>query len=301
MRMRHCRMRIAIIGPGAVGGAFAGALHEAGHALEFATRTPFEALQVTTARGEVQAPARCLRDPSQAMPAPIALLATKAHQTAAAAPWLRALCGPATVLAVLQNGIEQRETVAPYVSAGVHVVPAVVDCPADRTAPGRIIARSRVRLLLPPGAASEQLVALFANTFANVSIAPDFAVAAWTKLLLNAAAGGIGVLERRGNEVLRARAHAVHFLALGEEIVAVARAEGVLLDPALPQRLLAVLQKAENARISSIVADRLAGRPTEWRVRNQVIERLAARHGLPVPVNRALTAAIRASERSASA
>jgi 2-dehydropantoate 2-reductase len=294
-------MTIAIIGPGAVGGAFAGALIQAGHALVFATRTPFETLDVTTAHGVVHAPAHCLLDPLQATQTPIVLLATKAHQTAAAAPWLRALCGPATVLAVLQNGIEQRETVAPCLPEGVEVVPAVVDCPADRTAPGRIIARSRVRLLLPAGAASERLVALFANTYADVSIAPDFAVAAWTKLLLNAAAGGIGVIERRGNEVLRESAHAAHFLALGNEIVAVARAEGVLLDPALPQRLLAVLQKAENARLSSIVADRLAGQPTEWRVRNEVIERIAARHSIAVPANRALTAAIRAGEPSESA
>ena len=41
------------------------------------------------------------------------LLAVKAHQTDGAAGWLAALCGGGTTVAVLQNGIDHVERVAP--------------------------------------------------------------------------------------------------------------------------------------------------------------------------------------------
>ena len=36
---------------------------------------------------------------------------------------------------------------------------------------------------------------------------------------------------------------------------------------------------------TSILFDRLAGRPMEWDARNGVVRRLGARHGVPTPVS----------------
>ena len=36
---------------------------------------------------------------------------------------------------------------------------------------------------------------------------------------------------------------------------------------------------------TSMLFDRLAGRPLEWEARNGVISRLGARHGIPTPVS----------------
>lgn len=41
-------------------------------------------------------------------------------------------------LAVLQNGVEQRKNVEPYVPFGTPIVPVVVDVPVSRTAPGKV-------------------------------------------------------------------------------------------------------------------------------------------------------------------
>ena len=96
---------IAVIGPGAIGCAFAAAAAQAGHAVSIAARTPFAMLDVTYPGGRVQNAVRNL-SPGDAKPFPVVMLATKAHQTEEAARWLKALCGPGTVLAVLQNGVE---------------------------------------------------------------------------------------------------------------------------------------------------------------------------------------------------
>ncbi|MGI9596792.1 MAG: ketopantoate reductase C-terminal domain-containing protein, partial [Acidimicrobiales bacterium] len=53
---------------------------------------------------------------------------------------------------------------------------------------------------------------------------------------------------------------------------------------------------AAGGHLSSIAADRLAGRPTEWDARNGVVGRIATRHGIDVPLNEWLTALIRLGE-----
>ena len=288
--------RVAVIGPGAIGGTFAGAAMQAGHEIVVAARTQFTELRVQFVSGVVRGDVHCYLEPAQATPAPIVLLGTKAHQTAAAAPWLRALCASGTVLAVLQNGVEHRERVAPFVADGVHVVPVMVACPAHRVAPGHIHATGPARLDIPVMPGSDALLAVFANSFAQVRAVDDFLTSSWTKLVMNAASGGIGVLTRRDNRVLREDDIGAAFLAIATEVAAVGRAEGAQLGPDLPQRLLANARGALSSHAPSIVVDRLAGAPTEWQARNEVVVRKAALHGIAVPLNQMLTALIRAGE-----
>jgi ketopantoate reductase len=44
------------------------------------------------------------------------------------------------------------------------------------------------------------------------------------------------------------------------------------------------------------VVDRIEGRATEWDARNAVVERIAKRHGIEVPLNRLMTTLIRLGE-----
>lgn len=286
---------IAVIGPGAIGCAFAAAAMQAGHRIAIAARTPFEELDVEYPGGRVRGPVRTLA-PATASPHDVVLLATKAHQTADAAPWLAALCGPGTVLAVLQNGVEHIERVKPHVAPSVQIVPAMVACPSDRHAPGRAHVTGAARLDVPHGAASEMLARAFTNSFADIRLVDDWLTSAWTKLVLNATGGAIGVLARRGNDVLADPGVARIYKALAAEVVAVGRAEGAKLSEDLGERLHAMLAKGPHLHTPSIVVDRLAGRPTEWQARNEVVVRLAAKHGIAVPLNDLVCTLMRAGE-----
>lgn len=286
---------IAVIGPGAIGCAFAGALAGAGHGIAVAGRTRIGRVVVEHPAGTVDAPVRWLDDGATDR-YDIVLLATKAHQTDAAAPWITRLCSPGSRLAVLQNGVEHRERLTPLVTEGIEIVPAIVACPSDRTAPGRVTVRGAARLDLAATAGAEDVVAAFTGSFADVRISDDWVSAAWRKLALNAGGGGIGVLTRRGNEVLRDAEVRDLFVAIVGEVVAVARAEGADLPDDLGNRIVDGLARSVADHLPSIVVDRLAGRPTEWEARNEVVVRVAHRHGIAVPYNEMLTALIRAGE-----
>ena len=286
---------IAVIGPGAIGCAFAAAAMQAGHSIAIAARTPFVELDVSYPGGQVRGPVRVLEHGS-AKTFDIVMLATKAHQTLEAAPWLATLCGPGTVVAVLQNGVEHIERVRPLVGEGVHIVPAMVACPSDRTGAGQALVTGPARLDIPPDGPSERFQRAFANSFAEIRIVDDWLTSAWSKLVLNAVGGGIGVLTRRGNEVLKDEGVARLYRALAREVVAVGRAEGARLEDDLGDRLWAFMTKNSRMHMGSIVVDRLAGRATEWQARNEVVLRMAAKHGIAVPLNDLVCNLIRAGE-----
>ncbi|MFM9863513.1 MAG: 2-dehydropantoate 2-reductase N-terminal domain-containing protein, partial [Micropepsaceae bacterium] len=254
---------IAVIGPGAIGCAFAAAALQAGHAVSIAARTRFAALDVTYPGGRVQGAVRAL-SLGETKPFPVVMLATKAHQTAEAAPWLAALCRQGTMLAVLQNGVEHIARVQPLVPSGVEIVPAMVACPSDRVSPGVAHVTGPARLDVPPGEASVRFQCVFDGSFAEVRIVDDWLTSAWGKLVLNAVGGGIGVLTRRGNEVLQDEGIARLYRALAAEVAAVARAEGAKLPDDIGERLYAMISRGPHLHMGSIVVDRLNGRATEW-------------------------------------
>ena len=281
---------IAVIGPGAVGATFAAAAERKGHAVALYGRRPGPAPVVELPGGERQALAGpILADPSGGAPADWVLLAVKTHQTAGAADWLRALCGPGTVVAVLQNGVEHRALVAPF-AGPAHVLPVIVWCPSEAVSPALVRQRGPARLTVPDEPAGARLAALLD---AQVDRAPDFHTEAWRKLCLNAVAA-VMVLTGRRAEVYRDPEQLALARALADECVAVGRAEGADLAPGTTDEIVAQLAAMPPDLGTSMLFDRLAGRRLEWDARNGVVARLGARHGIPTPVSADVSARLEA-------
>jgi 2-dehydropantoate 2-reductase len=286
--------KIAIVGPGAVGGTVAAWL---AHNLEFAVtvcaRTTFKDLKVETPDGEIAATPTVLTDPAAATPMDWVLVCTKAYDTAGALTWLKGLVGPGTRIAVLQNGVEHVERFAPHLP-GAAIVPAVVDIPAERTAPGRIRQRRMGTILVPAGADGEGFVSLFAHTSISVSTTDDFKTAAWRKLALNCA-GAVNALTLKPSGVAHREPIAEIMKALVAECVAVGRAEGADLPDDLGPSVVEGYRSAPADGVNSLHADRAAGRPMELDARNGVIVRLGAKHGVATPMNAMIVALIEAA------
>ena len=282
------RPSVAVVGPGAIGTSVAAALHEAGVPVLLCGRTPRARLELRTTDGtSIVVPGPVQTDPaSVAGPVDLVLLAVKATQVEAAAPWLRALCHADTVVVVLQNGVEQVEDVAPHVP-GCPVVPAVVWFPAEALPDGSVLLRGAPRLTLPDVPASRVVVEALAGGRCAVELAADFRTAAWRKLVQNAVAGIMAATGRRAG-VFRRDDVADLARAYGRECLEVARAEGAVLDDAVADRIVDDFAAAPADQGTSILADREAGRPLEWRARNGVILHRGRAHGLPMPISAVL-------------
>lgn len=276
-------MRVAVIGPGAVGGTVAAWLAtDPRHQVEVWARTPFDELQVETPVGPLRARLRVVTDPAHAVPPDWALLATKAYDVDAAAGWLTAL-GRGARIGVLQNGVEHVERLAAHVDAA-RVTPVVVDCPADRIAPGRVRQRRHATLVVPASTDGRALADLFAATRIGVTLADDFRTAAWRKLCFNVGGAVCALTDRPAG--VTAREDVGELLrGLVAECVVVGRAEGAALEDGIPERTLEGHRRAAPDGVNSMLADRRAGRRMEIDARNGVVVRRGRAHGIATPLN----------------
>lgn len=279
--------RIAVVGPGAIGATFAAVLQQAGVASELLLcgRTPLDGITVERAGLDPIRLAAPVRTDPAVVPGPAdwVLLAVKAHQTAATRPWLEALCDKRTVVAVLQNGVEHETRVRPLAPAST-VLPAVVWCPAEAVTKQRVRVRDAPSLLVPDGAPGRALAELLRPGGGVVDLVADFTTEMWRKLVVNAIAGLMPLTGRRAGmfrrEDIRALAR-----ALAAECAAVARAEGADLPDSAADEAVDRMAALPTDLGSSILYDRDAGVPLEWEVRNDVVRRIGAAHGIPTPIS----------------
>jgi len=290
------RLSVAVVGLGGVGGGAAGSLAAAGrHDIAACTRQPIARFTLERAEGTVAAPLRMLTDPAQAKPVDWVLVCTKTHQTAAAGPWLARLCTPATYVAVLQNGIDHVARVRPL-AGGASVVPVLIYFNGERLAPDRV----RIRHAGPHDAVvadddpGRAFINLFEGTSLRIIRSGDFATLAWRKLLINAVANPITALTLRRQAVLRRPDIQELCRGILDEAVAAARAEGVKLAEDETARTIATLENFSGELGTSMYFDRLAGRRLEVEALTGAIVAAGDRHGMAMPLNRALLALLRA-------
>jgi len=290
------RQSVAIVGLGSIGGIAAATLADAGrHDVIGCARRPLDGLTLETPERTIKAPLRVLSDPAAAAPVDWVLLATKAQDTEAVAPWLTRLCTPATRVAVLQNGIGHVERVAPL-AAGATIVPAIVYYNGERLAADRVRLRyvSDHELAVPDDDDGRAFAALMAGTALRVRPSADFVTLQWRKLLLNVVANPITALTLQRQAVLRRPDIYALGLDLLAETVQVARADGARFDADEPARAMDVLMTYGPELGTSMYFDRLAGRRFEIDALNGAVVAAGKRHGIPTPLNRMLLARLRA-------
>jgi 2-dehydropantoate 2-reductase len=277
--------QVAVIGPGAIGGTVAAWLSQSPDVhLTVCARTRIDELEVETPSGLIATKLNCVTDVNEGKPVDWILVATKAYDAAAAAAWFPALSTPRTQLAVLQNGVEHVERFAPWWPIE-RIVPVVVECPAERIAPGRILQRREAWIAVPESAAAHEFRGLFPSQFVDVRLTEDFTTTAWRKLCLNAA-GVVSALVMKPAGIVHRDDMAELMRGLIRECIAVGRAEGARLDDSLADEIISRMRAGPRDSVNSLLADRLAGRRMEIDVRNGVIVRRGAAHGIDAPLNR---------------
>jgi 2-dehydropantoate 2-reductase len=188
---------IALIGPGAIGTTIAAVLHDVGRTPLLCGRTAHPELRLRHDEGETVVPGPVLTDPAViTRPVDLVFIAVKTTQNADSAGWLRALCDENTVVCALQNGVEQKAQLEPWVN-GATVLPSVVWFPAQREPDASVWLRAKPRLTLPDVPQAQRVVEALRGTRCEVELSADFATVAWRKLLQNAVAGLMVLANRR--------------------------------------------------------------------------------------------------------
>jgi 2-dehydropantoate 2-reductase len=283
---------ITLLGPGAVGGLLVALLERAGHHTTVLARPRTARLIAdrgltlhSIAVGDVTVhPATVTQLDADS---DVLIVTTKASGLDAALARVRS--SPSLVLPLL-NGIEHMSVLR--ARFGPRVIAGTITVAADQPEPGVIVHSSRllrIHISDPPPhqrAAVRSLAASLEEAGIDTAVAGSEPQILWSKLVrLNAlacttSASGLLLGAIRDDPTWRARLEQAVV-----EAAAVARAEGVLVDPS---RALGDLAGLEPTAGSSMARDIAAGRESELDAIAGAVLRAARRHQIAVPTIEAL-------------
>ena len=286
-----------MVGAGAIGAVVAGSTVDSGHDVTVCVRTPIDSLVLEAEGRSRELPVAIAARTEDVGPeaADVVFLTTKVTDDAGAAPWLASLCGQETILASVQNGLDHESRLAPFVPAGI-VVPALAYVAAERLAPGRIRYLAGDRVVVPTPV-ENRLSDVVSGGRLVVRGVSDMRTAAWRKLLGNLVANPITALTMRRIGVMGDPGIADLARGILLEALQVGRAEGARLADEDVEAVLEGTGQYGPETGSSMLYDRLAGRPMEHRYLTGEIVRRGDARGIPVPLNSAVLALLEAIDR----
>jgi len=293
-------VRILIAGTGAVGGFFGAGLARAGHDVVFLARganlTALRAagLTVESVDGDFHLSRITAVDRvDEHEPFGLVLFTAKSYDTAAVARQIASVVRDDAVVLSLQNGVENESLLASELDLPP-LMGAMTEIGAELVSPGvvRHVAEGTIFFGEINGHESPRgrnLATLLTEAGIRHRLTRDIQVALWGKLMWNAAhnavtaithatAGAAASLPETA-DVLRAAMH---------EVVAVARAQGILLDPARVETTVAFSRDHLHALRTSMLQDLERGRRLEHDAITGAVIRFGEAVGVPTPVNRTL-------------
>ena len=312
-------MRIAVFGAGAIGCWIGGALAAGGADVTLIGRPRVldevaAGLVVSDLDGSERRAAPVLATEAAAAAGAEAVLVTvKSAATEEAGRQLAGVIGAGAVVASLQNGVRNPETLR-IALPGRRVLAGMVPFNVIRRAPGAYHRASSGQTMLEAGDAAAPLAAAFAAAHLPLELRADMPAVQWAKLVMNLN-NAINALSDRPLAAELADRDFRRCLAAAQrealDILDATRVPLARLTP-LPPRWIARLLTAPDvlfrrlahrvvaidpAARSSMWDDLEAGRPTEIDYIQGEIVQLAARAGRAAPVNAALVRLIREAER----
>jgi 2-dehydropantoate 2-reductase len=305
-------MRIAVLGPGALGCLLAVRLHEAGEEVILVDYRPErvallrrQGIRIQTLGGTPRLVTVPIGLPVEAGARELAIIAVKAYQTAAAALDLPLLLAGGGLALTLQNGLGNLEELARQ-AGWARLLAGVALLGVTREGEGRVVLAGAGPIFLGIPAGSQvspaelrQVVELLRRAGLDCQERGDIAAALWEKLLVNVGINPLTALLRVPNGALPELGPAWELaVAAAGEAATVARAAGLNLTAEPEKRLLQVC-RATAANRSSMLQDVLAGRPTEIEALNGQVCARGRSLGVATPVNEVLTRLVRALEQAA--
>lgn len=252
-------------------------------------------------------------DAAAAADADVVLVTVKSGGTAQAARELAPHLRPDQVVVSFQNGLRNRDLLAEHLPPGTPVLAGMVPYNVLRTGPNTVHQGTAGTLMLADDPAGAPLVAALRAAGVSVHTRPDMPGVQAAKLLLNLnnavnALSGLPLQRQLG-----LRGYRLVLAACQREALRAFRAEGLRpsrlgpVPPALAARLLRLPDRAfrplaartvapDATARSSMWEDLRVGRRTEVDVLQGEVTAMAARHGLPAPVNAALAALVHTAE-----
>lgn len=305
-------MRILVVGAGAMGSLFGGALWAMGHDVTLVTTNPGHVDAVRKDGLVVDGPGgRRTFHPGifaavpPGEPMDLAVIFVKAYKTSEAALAAKTRVGDGTVVLTLQNGLGNAEALTAVLGGATRLVAGATYEGAILVQPGLVRHSGGGPTFLAPwpgtrAATADAAAVAGALTAAGIpaSLTDEPREMIWRKVAVNAAINPTTALVGCENGALLRLGGLTRVMAdVLAEARAVAAAEGVALGADLLDEVLRVAE-ATSANRSSMLRDFDLRRRTEIAALNGAIAVRGVAHGIATPMNSALAELVEAHTRT---
>jgi 2-dehydropantoate 2-reductase len=298
-------LKVLVLGAGAVGAYYGGALARAGHDVTCLARGANLAalrdrgLEIRTPEGSHTVRLHATDQVDQLPPADFALLAVKSYSLEAIAPAVRHCARAGAVIVPLLNGVETADRLVALGVPGASLIGGLTRISVVRVAPGVVERSSSFQSIVVgefDGMLSPRvngIAAAFREAGVDARVSQQIQLELWRKFVfITALAAGCGL----------ARAPVGHLLAqlLGRrllerairEVVAVGRAKGIPFPDDEESRHIGLIDGLPPGLKPSFLVDLESGGPTELEVLSGAVSRFAKELGIDTPIHDTATAAL---------
>ncbi len=311
-------IRIAIIGPGALGCLFASllapkkqcendSLRLLDYIKERATLLNSQGIIYQTEKSRERRMIPVFSDPLALKPVDVVLFCVKSHDLQSCLQSSHPLFSPQTLLVFLQNGVGHLDI---QERMNLPSVPAFASTTEGATlqGPGLVLhagrGQTQMGFLQRPAELQEhqlaELVLMLQEAGLEASLSEDIRTHLWAKLFINAGINPLTAIYNRTNgQLLTSCAARSRLKNIVRETEAVARACGISIRIDPLQATLAVCKNTAR-NISSMLQDRRNRRPTEIDAINGTVVREGKRLGIATPFNEEMVQQIKDMENSYS-
>jgi 2-dehydropantoate 2-reductase len=308
-------MKIAVVGPGAVGSYYGAKLARAGHETHFLLRSDYEqvrrkGVQIRSPEGDFNVRVKCARMPEQIGAADVVLIALKTTANDILPQILPPLVSPKTAILTLQNGLGNEEALA-QVFPLEQILGGLCFVCLNRTAPGVVehLAHGKIEMgefKRWPEPRTHDIASALRHAGIPCSVRENLEKAHWEKLVWNIPFNGLGVASCAEFDAVRTGIYRgrvaecfttdrlireENWCELVRELMHEVIAAGNAFDLKIP--LDCAEEQIEKTRIMgayqpSTLIDFLRGQPVELETLFLEPLRRAESKGVPVPRLRAL-------------
>jgi len=204
-------MKIAIVGPGALGSFYGAKLARAGQEVHFLLRADYDAVKrhgvfIHSTEGDFNVRPKCARTPQEIGPCDLVIVALKTTANDQFPKLLPPLVGPSTAVLTLQNGLGNEESLAKLFPVEQIMGGLCFVC-LNRTAPGVVQHLGHGIIILGefqrwPEPRTHDIASMFRNAGVNCKVTDNLAHAHWDKLVWNIPFNGLGVAAAAGYDAL---------------------------------------------------------------------------------------------------
>ncbi|MDA1256799.1 MAG: 2-dehydropantoate 2-reductase [Chloroflexi bacterium] len=303
--MSDTKTKVAVIGPGSVGGYYGGVLARHGEEVSLIARPgphseaiKANGLRVRSNWGDFTVHPQVTADPLEVGPVDFVFYSVKLFHNETALPLIGPLLKDGTTVLTIQNGVDSANVIAERYGWD-HVMAGATYIETGRPEPGMIHQSgptARIAFGEQDGSRSERVETvsrLFDKEGIQQEIATDIAVTLWTKLVNVGPIGTVMTASRASFvEVLDSPWGEYTVRSVMEDVERVARAKGVnLAADVVDEKLRDGIAEAADTQ-ASLQGDFRAGNQLEIEHLLGMVVREGMAMGVPVPASAALVTAL---------